>query len=1185
MKRQNNTVRFPDNLLVYLRREADLTQEQLASEADISPRSVIRAEQTNSTSTDTATKIGAALTQITGHTVILDDAQTTQALHNKLCKKYELPFSPELERLHQRSKFTLAEAGQISDQRGTIQLDELYTTRECETEILNTVRRTSGILFIVGSAGSGKTSMLWRLASRLMDEGKIVFFFRAASVTSKEGASDFAHLPAVSSNHGGQVVIIDTVDAVLNDATARERLNTAIENALEKGYRIVAASRPTEKNRYFPNSNHVNVPPSYSQAEFERVVESHVRSFYKISDIEEVAIRIGEISSIVTSGSVVTEIAYQPLTLRMLFTVYAPHKIPSDINSISLYNEYWDKRVRSDWRAGNLEPEAGASDLSECGEVIAERMLVDGRIQLPVVEIIEELISRNAQASALDELVTRGVLQRVSINAEQDGIEFFHQTFFEFASSRTVLKRDVLIDLEQLYTHLIENPFDNFRIPVIENALAQSIYSIEQIQGTASQIIGKILAEKTEHLINGALRALSLSARLLDRHREALHTMLADRSRAAQLVRLSPSAPLAILAELWQLFMELWIVEENANFDRSPRSVRTAILDEMHRLVGRDPMLCDPILTFVESRQIHTEISEQDISRILQFFAEAAKVHPERSISLMFETYKNLFSDSRKRHNSLARAAFAISQTKNIPSEMLHQTSMELDAVDDNRVRRVQCEIQAILWAKDDDPPYLNIKETDLENPNFVGLLRSWSRNKQETVWVELWSAFVELATRYPDNNTFFTLWVRDLWQQLDKNPIETLESMSHRGFDFLTYRLGKALKSKDDALRLVAERVCRYIRSNAVLIEVFGGLQDDAFDGFLTKDAQSIFFVIEILATGEFPVDGDRSQEFFARKVVRKKFIDSAEEIFLVHPHLADQVAAHLIQLDEFQRFELSLQKGLVRLSPLTPQCAAQLGKQIMGALESEKISNRQLGARMAYLVLQCALNVPLLFTQIENAAGKEADPRTYAWLSMTLLALASEEPEIKTAYPKLVEVVAKGDQYVRERAFAALCRCIVEKRISIDVDELIEAIESYINAGKIVQAIRFAAELHASDPKSANSLALAILFGEFTNSLGRTPLASFRIRARIPLSVWIGRLQEDELESVLSQLNDLDPEIGLMIVDATLNPPHLAKATAVLSSFVQENLENGRFNQGIANLIRLRNADMGVMRVKPVA
>lgn len=183
MDGRQKKIEIPLGVVELLLREAGgMNQKDLAIAAGLSTRAIYRAKK-GGASPDTIASIEAVFCQRLGYAVDLTHPHEAEALRQRLLDKF-LVRSDEVEWLRHLSAFTIRESGQVSDERRTIELSSLYVTRDCETEILTRIRSSERPLFVTGAAGSGKTSVLWRIAKRLEIDGSDVYFFRADFVST-----------------------------------------------------------------------------------------------------------------------------------------------------------------------------------------------------------------------------------------------------------------------------------------------------------------------------------------------------------------------------------------------------------------------------------------------------------------------------------------------------------------------------------------------------------------------------------------------------------------------------------------------------------------------------------------------------------------------------------------------------------------------------------------------------------------------------------------------------------------------------------------------------------------------------------------------------------------------------------------------------------------------------------------
>src|SRR5205085_8568959 len=60
--------------------------------------------------------------------------------------------------------------------------------------------------------------------------------------------------------------------------------------------------------------------------------------------------QFGKVANLLEQRRNANELDFEPLILRMIFEVYAPHDIPQDINTQKVYQRFWEERILRDRR-------------------------------------------------------------------------------------------------------------------------------------------------------------------------------------------------------------------------------------------------------------------------------------------------------------------------------------------------------------------------------------------------------------------------------------------------------------------------------------------------------------------------------------------------------------------------------------------------------------------------------------------------------------------------------------------------------------------------------------------------------------------------------------------------------------------------------------------------------------------
>jgi 3-methyladenine DNA glycosylase AlkC/energy-coupling factor transporter ATP-binding protein EcfA2 len=364
---------------------------------------------------------------------------------------------------------------------------DYYEERDIDEDVKNWLERSEGdFAVIIGDAGFGKTSLLCNLANELLNEEQYtVFFVKSENLRGNEFdkkiLEDFeitetglnAFLREIMDEK--IIFLLDTLDIIATDEGIA-RLDDFLTKIKGENRIVIGASRPLEYKRIEPLTTKTFELKPFSDDEIRRLFDKY-KAFYKMEGVE---LRLP-----------VLEVCRNPLHMRMLFEVYQPNEIPEDINTQKLYDKYWNEKV-AEIRRGPLShldegKKRKAEEVKEdLAKNIASKMLSSKQITLRksdirrikdemredyskiqyaevknstdvmITQIIKELVVEYNTIidDAYHDLLDEGVLR-----AQEGSVEFFHQTFFEYAAARTLIENEDKEQLEYLLnnTTLLEN--------------------------------------------------------------------------------------------------------------------------------------------------------------------------------------------------------------------------------------------------------------------------------------------------------------------------------------------------------------------------------------------------------------------------------------------------------------------------------------------------------------------------------------------------------------------------------------------------------------------------------------------------------------------------------------------------------------------------------------------------------
>lgn len=386
--------------------------------------------------------------------------------------------------------------------QGDIKLESVYIHRRQEeyvTRALLSGEKSAPIVLVKGIAGHGKTSLLWGLANSLPKvTEREIWFVKAELLTfgeSRAGLLAASGLVATSQQlaRSGKppILLLDTVDLLMHHSTDRRHTLDVLLTLQSSGVAVVLTCRVhearllqsaldvspillgtyTEEIQAAVESNGEAENIAAGESEMVRAVRAHAKRFYRQAEKIDIPRHVAEILEATSRRRAFHDVCVNPLTLRMLFLLYAPDEIHSrEINVYQLYRDFWQRRITQDQRGGSQILDRPGEDLTRTAAAVALVMLAEG---VPVLErhFLESHVERfGGSSEQIGALLARGALLE-----SHSMIRFFHQSFLEHAAAQgfvTTLKSSRALLL--LTDRVIESPGNLFLTPVLEQALLLS---------------------------------------------------------------------------------------------------------------------------------------------------------------------------------------------------------------------------------------------------------------------------------------------------------------------------------------------------------------------------------------------------------------------------------------------------------------------------------------------------------------------------------------------------------------------------------------------------------------------------------------------------------------------------------------------------------------------------------------
>jgi hypothetical protein len=519
-------------------------------------------------------------------------------------------FGSSLGRLRELSDAAIAEYDVVTlgETYATIRFSHgAYVPRTIEEKVLEHITRPC-VTAIVGEAGHGKTAVLWHLYQTLLSAGRHPLLIPASALLADPGSMPRLTVQIIdealqeAQDEGTRIVVLlDTLDLLLHDSDSRVQVNRLLSIAFRARVPTVVTCRPVEAQwleisyeeplGYEGKIRGITLG-GYSRKERETAIAAYASLFYPATLVADV-VRIMKNASL--RGLPVQEVCSNPLALRLLFELYAPDEVPpEDIDTIGLYDQYWQKRVEGDER-GPYDPSTGR-DLSYYAEAAAMSLLADGNIEAErqrLTEQVRVIVSGNGRtvADALTTLHARGVF---TIPPDSKRQRFFHQTFFEYAAARAIAHAGQH-SANALMERVAEDPLDLFYGEAATQALLLADRGVLLPAVFATDILSGWLASDEPSLRALALRTYARMPAPQDRLRQQAADTLANDSLDAikGYLTLLPSVSHTTFARAYHELALLWrranALQQLDETNQEGRQLSLSVLASLARMATAHP--------------------------------------------------------------------------------------------------------------------------------------------------------------------------------------------------------------------------------------------------------------------------------------------------------------------------------------------------------------------------------------------------------------------------------------------------------------------------------------------------------------------------------------------------------------------------------------------------------------------
>lgn len=293
-------------------------------------------------------------------------------------------------------------------------------------EFIESENYQDDLLILTGKAGIGKTALLSKIQSRLIENHTAYLSIKSDKfdIENKDllsrffGVENILHSIRQLARKEKVVILIDQLDALSLTMSSNQKTITFILEFIEQlkyisNVKIIASIReydlkndPLFKN--LDDSKKIITQP-FSFEYVNKKLKSFIKESTKLSNT-------------------LIELLRTPLHLSIFIELY-----PNDDSCISiktlqdLYDKFWEQKVNS-----KLIDQAVRQNVIKLLNSIVQKMNEMKKIEVPILYFVDEF------EEALSLLLSNGILKQ-----ENKKISFFHQTFYDYAFARDFAKKGV----------------------------------------------------------------------------------------------------------------------------------------------------------------------------------------------------------------------------------------------------------------------------------------------------------------------------------------------------------------------------------------------------------------------------------------------------------------------------------------------------------------------------------------------------------------------------------------------------------------------------------------------------------------------------------------------------------------------------------------------------------------------
>jgi|GEM_PF-3090628 len=835
-------------------------------------------------------------------------------------------------------------------------LEDIYIIRTIEGKIrkwINEQKEEGDFCLIKGEAGNGKSTLLWHIHYHFTIEKPEYeinpIFIKSSDLEAAEIGNLKNKLIELCKEYMKKddkpLILLDTMDLVLRGKDKGVEYSLFIQKLLNYNATVIATSR-LEESAFLSNNLNPRIfkLDNYDTKELKKAIEKHTEEYaLKFSNID-VENETERILSLIDKGLPIKALCENPLTLRMLFSIYFPNRIPDDIDKEKLYTQFWQRKILLDFRPGENDIEEldvfpsniEKTDLSFTAALVASFMLIEGKIEVEQKTLLSFIDYHKDKKSNLDSLKRRGIIKE-----SRDRVYFFHQTFFEYTAGRAILASENGFD--KMCLKIGQEQGNLFLLPIFENLLILGQTDFRFKESVLKQTTFLLSHNNMPEIYSGIYVFT-----LLNKSTEAINDCFIELIKGKEFalkryVKLLPNTKKTNFSNVRQNLRVIW---QEVN----PSTVISSYIDLMHRFVRIHPNLIKKFIAEINFIGFLTKnaVEKDQLLLFIEILEELQKTDHIWAWRNMFLILETSFSEKRPKDNVHKITYKSISEylLKNGNNFSLVETKSPTKFISDNVSK---------YYANLDNYVSLNILK------EFSELWRiAWSRGRDEII-------FAQCSTNLTFDNDFerdtkLTALGRFVSENLNTDILPFIEELKKQdskfGYsvsrNFMLPILSRPLKSGENTpkstrqiIDFLRDSIKQYLtksRNNEVISSYLSAL--NSRERYIpTNIIKSIFDLDELSEATVWLSDAVMADLFPVAFVAKQSGAVKAAEVILSSPSTYEDFSSklkgkimYLINRNEYNlNQELKIEQRLLANTP------ASYSRFVIKILETEKNQNRE--------------------------------------------------------------------------------------------------------------------------------------------------------------------------------------------------------------------------------------------------